>query len=188
MDVNWNELAGEAVTQMLRIFVLVIKWVVQIFTQLKEKNPQLAEVISYAAQLGYAAAEDYFRDMQALPSEKMSYAIEHADQYLKAVGGKADRNIIRDAIDCYGINGSRYSWTNEKVKDMLEKLWEVKAGGTEPENIPAEETITEEENESTDADHLCVRDRWNDPDADRDPSCEQSAGPDQADAENQNGE
>ena len=41
MEVNWNEIAGQVMTEVLRILipvlvVLVLKWIVEIWKQLKE--------------------------------------------------------------------------------------------------------------------------------------------------------
>ena len=81
MDVDWNALIGEAASQMIKILVpvlvvLVLKWIVEIYKKLSEKNPELAKLVAYAAQIGYAAAEDYFRNIKsATGTDKMNYAI-----------------------------------------------------------------------------------------------------------------
>lgn len=155
MEVNWNEIAGQVMTEVLRILipvlvVLVLKWIVEIWKQLKEKHPELAELIAYAAQLGYAAAEEYFRNQEATGEEKMLYAISRASDYLDTVGIHIDIDVIRDAINRYGVNDYRFTWARSPIADMFKEM----------------KTKDEEDHEPADANDLCLGSDHDDHDAD----------------------
>lgn len=155
MEVNWNEIAGQVLTEVLRILipvlvVLVLKWIVEIWKQLKEKHPELAELIAYAAQLGYAAAEEYFRNQEATGDEKMLYAISRASDYLDTVGIHIDVDVIRDAINRYGVNDCRFTWARSPIADMFKEM----------------ETKDEEDHEPVNADDLCFGSDHDNNDAD----------------------
>lgn len=187
MDVDWNALIGEAASQMIKIFVpvlvvLVLKWVVEIWKKLSEKNPELAKLIAYAAQIGYAAAEDYFRNIKsATGADKMQYAIFRAKDYLDAAGLHVDEDILKDSITQYGVTNYKFSWTKPTIDLSEVAKMIIPEAGQDPEE---EE---EDDREPADANHLCVGDSGNGADPDRNESCEQPAGSDKADAKNEDG-
>lgn len=155
MEVNWNEIAGQVMTEVLKIMVpvlvvLVLKWIVEIWKQLKEKHPELAELIAYAAQLGYAAAEEYFRNREATGEDKMVYAISRAGEYLKTVGVSLDTDVIRDAITRYGVNEYKFTWVQSPIAEMFKDM----------------KNEEEQDHESVDADDLCLGSDHDDNDAD----------------------
>ena len=119
MEIDWQALAGEAITQMLRIFLpvciaLILKWAGELWLKIKEARPDLAEVISIAAELGYSTAEDYFRDKDGTGEDKMEYAIKHAEAYIKETTGvSVDLDLIRDAITNYGVAWGKFTWTKD---------------------------------------------------------------------------
>ncbi|MBQ6520909.1 MAG: hypothetical protein IJI14_19565 [Anaerolineaceae bacterium] len=176
MDVNWEMLVSEAVTQLIKIFVpvlivLVLKWCVEIWKKLNEKNPELANLIAYAAQVGYAAAEDYFRNVKSASGEdKMVYAISRAQEYLLNAGESVDDEVIKDSITQFGVNNQRFSWT--KPTFSLAALLQNE----------------EKDNESGDADHLCVGNCGDSDHADSNTCGEQPAGSDQEAAADEDGE
>ena len=115
--IDWNVLIGEAITQMLRIFLpvcvaLILKWASELYLKIKEAKPDLAKFIDIAAELGYAAAEDFFRNYKDTDGEeKMQYAIQRAEAYLKETCGvSVDLCVIRDAITQYGVSYYKFSW------------------------------------------------------------------------------
>lgn len=187
MDVDWNALIGEAASQMIKILVpvlvvLALKWIVEIWKKLSEKNPELAKLIAYAAQIGYAAAEDYFRNIKtATGADKMNFAIFRAKDYLDAAGLHVDDDILKDSITQYGVSNFRFSWTKPTF-DLSEP---IKLVFPEAGQDPEEEE--EDDREPADADNLCVGNCGNGADLDRNQSGEQPTGSDQADAKNQNG-
>lgn len=172
MEVDWNALVGEAVTQLLKIFVpvlvvLVLKWLVEIWKKVREQNPQLAEMIAYAARLGYAAAEDYFRNTRnATGEEKMDYAIYRAQKYLEGVGQYIDDEVLKDSITEYGVENYRFSW----AKPMFDLSALMREG---------------EKNESGLTGDMRVGDRADCGDADRDADREQPVGQDQGPAKDE---
>ena len=179
MEVDWNVLIGEAVAPLIRIFVpvavvLCFRWIVQIWKQIKEKHPEIAELIAYAARIGYAAAEEESRKYPAAAGgEKMSYALYRAEDYLKACGVKVSDDVMRDAIHEYGIDAYKFSWVKPNIQVMLAE--EEAAGDSEEE---------EEDDERDLADHLRVGNSGDDHHADSDKSGQQPAGSDQRAPEN----
>ena len=129
---------GDAVTQLLRIFVpvliaLVLKWAAEIWMQVREKNPRLAELLALAGQVGYAAAEEYFRDREADGSEKLDYALDRANEYLQSFGINVDLNVVRDSIINYGVSQYKFSWTKKDyatLSDVLDTLNKDEDEGT----------------------------------------------------------
>jgi hypothetical protein len=177
MDVDWNTLVNEAVMQMIKIFVpvlvvLVCKWLVEIWKKLSEKNPELAKLLAYAAQMGYAAAEDYFRNISSAEGDdKMTYAIFRAKEYLSNLGAKVpDEDVIKDAITEYGVTHYKFSWAKptHPLTDLL--------------------MIEEEDDEPGASDHLCVGDHRDDHNCDCDKSSDGSAGSAQVNAEDKDRE
>ena len=179
MEVDWNVLIGEAVTQLIRIFVpvavvLCFRWIVQIWKQIKEKHPEIAELIAYAARIGYAAAEEEYRNYPAeCGGGKMTYALFRAEDYLKACGVKVSDAVMRDAIHEYGIDAYKFSWVKPNIQVMLAE--EEAAGDSEEK---------EEDDERDLADHLRVGNSGDDHHADSDQGGQQPAGSDQRAPEN----
>lgn len=128
MEVNWNQVVGDLLTQMLRILLpvalmLFLKWAAEFWRQIHAKNPKLAELLERAGAVGYAAAEEYFRGgYGSTPSEKMEYALRHANEYLKTLGLHVDLNVIRDAIVQYGVANYKFSWTKAPLFEFAESL------------------------------------------------------------------
>ena len=185
MEVDWNVLMGEAVTQLIRIFVpvavvLCFRWVVQIWKQIKEKHPEIAELIAYAARVGYAAAEEEYRNYPAAAGgDKMAFALYRAEDYLKACGVKVNDDVMRDAIHEYGIDNYKFSWTKPNIADVLADIRKAE------EAAGAEDSDEEDDDERDSADRVCVGDLWDDHNADHHESGERPVGSDQRDAEDQ---
>lgn len=185
MDVNWEMLVHTAAMEMMKIFVpvivvLVAKWIVEIIKKLSEKNPGVAQLIAYAAKLGYAAAEDYFRNLkEATGEDKMTYAIFRASDYLSNVGVSIDRDVLKDAITDYGVNEIKFSWVKPSIEDLFWKIGKPE-DGLDPEEA-------EEVHEPGIADYFGSRDFDNGHNADRDQSGQQSAGRDQETAADEDG-
>ena len=122
---DW-ELIGYQISQELInilvpvVIVICLKWAVDIFKRLQEKNPKLAELLTLAGQVGYNAAEDYFRNREfATGDQKMLVAIEHARDYLLANGINVSDDVIKDMVDTYGISNYKFSWTKPKLSDWF---------------------------------------------------------------------
>lgn len=118
MEVNWNVLLGDLITQLLRIFIpvlvaLVLKWAAEIWLRIQEDKPELAEVLMLAARIGYAAAEEYAKNNFCSGDDKMDVAIARAEEYLKELGWNVDLHVIRDAINDYGVSNWKFTWVKD---------------------------------------------------------------------------
>ena len=74
--IDWSDVLGQLVTQFIRILLpvgiaLILKWASELWLKIKEEQPRLSWVLSEAAELGYAVAEEYFRGQKVDPREKM---------------------------------------------------------------------------------------------------------------------
>ena len=144
-------------TEVLKIMVpvlvvLVLKWIIEIWKKLKEKHPEIAELIAYAAQLGYAAAEEYFRNEEASGEEKMGYAIDRAGNYLETVGVHIDTDVIRDAITRYGVNEFKFTWARKPIAEMFKEMNNEEEMDHEPDN--ADDLCVGCDHDDHDADHI----------------------------------
>lgn len=125
MEIDWNLIMGETLTQLLKIFIpvfiaLIIHWIGDFYTKLKATNPDLAQAIALAAAIGYSSAEEYFRDnLTADGKDKEDYAIEHAQDFMNELGIHVELSVIRDAIINYGVNNKLFTWQWEKLDEMI---------------------------------------------------------------------
>lgn len=116
--VDWSEVLGELVTQVLRILVpvliaLILKWASELILKIKEEQPKLYWALSEAAEIGYSVAEEYFRGQKVDGKAKLEKAIDHACQYLSTIGLNVDEDTVKDAIISYGTTNKLFSWTKE---------------------------------------------------------------------------
>lgn len=136
MEVNWNMLLGDLITQLLRIFLpvavaLILKWAAEIWMRIQEDKPELAEVLQLAARLGYAAAEEYANHYAAVGEDKMEVAVARAEEYLKEMGYNVDLHVIRDAINDYGVSTWKFSWVKNQVQNEMMPMPEESEGAEE---------------------------------------------------------
>lgn len=123
MEVDWGIVVGDLVTQVLRIMIpvliaLILKWGSELILKIKEEQPKLHWMLSEAAEIGYAVAEEFFRDKDVDGRTKMEKAISHAMAYLESFGLKVDEETVKDAIINYGTTNGLFSWTQEqRMKD-----------------------------------------------------------------------
>ena len=125
MEVDWGAITSEIMGEVIRILIplfvmLILKWGVEIWTKLKAKNPQLADLLEKAGRLGYAAAEEYFRGQNVLGDRKMLYAIDRADDYLKENGVTVPMKVIQGMITDYGVTEYKFNWTKPTWQKMIE--------------------------------------------------------------------
>lgn len=102
MEVDWNAVAGEIMTQVLKIVLplfaaLIIKWAVELYHKIKTEQPDWTPVLEYAAEMAVLAAEQIYGDGQG--AEKKKYAIETIQQLLAEKGIQLNLNVIEDAIE-----------------------------------------------------------------------------------------
>lgn len=102
MEVDWNAVAGEIMTQVLKIVLplfaaLIIKWAVELYHKIKTEQPDWTPVLEYAAEMAVLAAEQIYGDGQG--AEKKKYAIETIQQLLAEKGIQLNLSVIEDAIE-----------------------------------------------------------------------------------------
>lgn len=102
MEVDWNTVAGEIMTQILKIVLplfvaLIIKWAVELYHKIKTEQPDWTPILEYAAEMAVLAAEQIFGDGQG--AEKKKYAIETIQQLLAEKGIQLNLSVIEDAIE-----------------------------------------------------------------------------------------
>ena len=120
MEVDWNLVLSEAITQALRIMLpvciaLVLKWAGELWLKIKQDHPHVEWAVETAAEIGYAAAEEYFKGVSGEGVSKLDYAVESAQNYLREVYGlKVDLLAVKDAIIKYGVENKLFSWQTPK--------------------------------------------------------------------------
>ena len=132
MEVNWNVIAGEIMTQALRVLIplfvaMIIKWAVELYHLIKTQQPDWVPVLDYAAQLAVLAAEQIFGDGHG--AEKKHYAIETIQRILAENNIHLDLNVIEDAIEA-----EVWKWLNHSAeKQDLAQLAEFHEPAENPE-------------------------------------------------------
>ena len=124
MEINWNLIIGETVTQLMKIFIplliaLIVHWIGDFYARLKESNPDLAGALALAAQIGYSAAEEHFRNQPESGTDKLEYAVSRAEDYLSELGLTIDLHVVRDTIINYGVSTHKFSWTWKNISELL---------------------------------------------------------------------
>lgn len=102
MEVDWNVVFGEMMTQVLRVIIpvcvaLVLKWAVELYHRIKTEQPDWVPVLEYAAEVAVLAAEQIFGKGQG--GEKKQYAIDTVTEILKEHGVYVNVGVIDDAIE-----------------------------------------------------------------------------------------
>lgn len=116
MEIDWNIIAGEAVTALLKVFVpvfvaLILKWGTELWLKIKEQNPNIEWIVATAAEIGYNAAEEFFRGKTGVSEQKLEYALQVAENYLQDISGiKVDLISVKNAIISYGVSNNLFSW------------------------------------------------------------------------------
>ena len=127
MEIEWNVVAGQAITSLLKVFVpvfvaLILKWAGELWLKVKEQNPHIDWIVSNAAEIGYCAAEEFFRGKTGVSDQKMEYALQVAENYIKQVSGiKVDLIAVKDAIIAYGVTNGLFSWQQEEAQNGTEQ-------------------------------------------------------------------
>ena len=123
MDVDWSIVVGDAITALLKVFVpvfvaLILKWGGELWIKIKEQNPHIEWLVDTAAEIGYNAAEEFFRGKTGVSDQKMEYALQVAENYLQDISGvKVDLVSVKNAIISYGVENKLFSWQEEVKKD-----------------------------------------------------------------------
>ena len=127
MEVDWNIIAGQAITSLLKVFVpvfvaLILKWAGELWLKVKAINPRVDWLLDTAVEIGYNAAEEFFRGKTGVSNQKLEYAIQVAQNYLKDVSGvEIDLISVKNAIISYGVSNHLFSWQGEEKDDGNEQ-------------------------------------------------------------------
>lgn len=102
MEVDWNAIAGEVMTQALRVIIpvcvaLVLKWAIELYHRIKAEQPEWVPVLEYAAEVAVLAAEQIFGSGKG--AEKKAYAIQVIQDILAEKGIPLNISVIEDAIE-----------------------------------------------------------------------------------------
>ena len=102
MEVDWNVIAGEIMTQALRVLIplfiaMIIKWAIEIYHLIKTQQPEWVPVLEYAAEVAVLAAEQIFGSGKG--AEKKAYAIQVIQDILAEKGIPLNISVIEDAIE-----------------------------------------------------------------------------------------
>ena len=123
MEVNWNVILGDAVTQMLRVIIpvciaLVLKWAIQVYEEIKKNQPDFAKVLKVAVDTAVIAAEQLYGTEEG--QRKKEYAISSVQDYLAQKGMIIDVSVIEDAIEAtvYSLHRENFFLTKEQTEEM----------------------------------------------------------------------
>ena len=116
MDVDWNAVAGEIMTQILRVVIplfvaLVIKWAVELYHKLRTEYPEWLPVLDYAAEVAVLAAEQIYGDGQG--KQKKEYAVQAIQNILAEHGFLIEVDVIEDAIEA-----EVYKWLHHEKPEI----------------------------------------------------------------------
>lgn len=100
--VDWNVIAGEVITAVLKIVLpvcvaLVIKWAAELWLKVKADKPELAGVLDYAASFAVRAVEQTLGDVHG--KEKRDQAVKIVVDFLKKYGLSVDVETIINAVE-----------------------------------------------------------------------------------------
>ena len=118
MEVDWNVVLGEMMTQILRVIIpvcvaLVLKWAVELYHKLKADSPEWVPVLEYAAEVAVLAAEQIFGSGQG--AEKKAYAIQTIQDILAERGILLNVSVIEDAIEA-----EVYKWLHHDKQEAAD--------------------------------------------------------------------
>lgn len=113
MEVDWNVIAGEVMTQVLRVIVpvfiaMIIKWGIELYHKIRTEQPDWTPVLEYAAEMAVLAAEQIFGGGQG--AEKKAYAIQAIQDILAEKGVFLNVHVIEDAIEA-----EVYKWLHHEA-------------------------------------------------------------------------
>ena len=124
MEVNWNVIIGEAVTQILRVVIpvcvaLIAKWAIQLYQQIKKEQPDFGQVLQTAVNIAVMSAEQMMQTEEG--QKKKEYAIASVQDYLAQKGMVIDVSVIEDAIEAtvYSLHRENFFLTKEQREAQI---------------------------------------------------------------------
>ena len=128
--------------------VALASWVtgkaIEIFKKLKDKNPELYEIMKVVCREAVTAAEQVYGGGEG--RQKLKYAINFVEKYLSAKGITLDIDIILGYIEAavkdMNDYGNPYEYSIEMLDDMVEceENKEEKNGQVMSETVQSTET------------------------------------------------
>ena len=122
--VDWNELLGELMTQILRVLIpvlvaLIAKWAIQIYQEIKLNQPDFAQVLQTAVSIAVMSAEQMMQTEEG--QAKKEYAIASVQDYLAQKGMIVDVSVIEDAIEAtvYSLHRENFFLTKEQRAQQI---------------------------------------------------------------------
>ena len=119
MEVDWNVIFGDAVTQVLRVLIpvcvaLVLKWAIQVYEEIKKNQPDIAQVLQTAVNTAVIATEQIMQTAEG--QEKKEYAIASVQDYLAQKGIVIDVSVIETAIEAtvYSLHRENFFLTKDQ--------------------------------------------------------------------------
>lgn len=123
--VDWSVILGELATQFLRVIIpvcviLVLKWAIQVFEEIKKNQPDFALVLQTAVNQAVIAAEQLLQTAEG--QEKKEYAIASVQEYLAQKGMYVDLGVIEDAIEAtvYSLNREGFFYKKHPGQQQIE--------------------------------------------------------------------
>ena len=129
MEVNWNVIIGEAMTQLLRVIIpvcvaLIAKWAIQLYQQIKKDQPDFGQVLQTAVNIAVMSAEQMMQTEEG--QKKKEYAIASVQDYLAQKGMMIDVSVIEDAIEAtvYSLHRENFFLTKEQREAQIPPTYE----------------------------------------------------------------
>jgi len=129
MEVDWNVILGELMTQILRVVIpvlvaLIAKWAIQVYEMIKENQPDFALVLQTAVNQAVIAAEQMLQTEDG--QKKKEYAIASVQDYLAQKGMPVDVGVIEDAIEAtvYTLHRENFFLTKEQRESEIPPVYE----------------------------------------------------------------
>lgn len=136
MTVDWNQIFGDAVTQVLRVLIpvcvaLVLKWAIQVYQEIKKNQPDLAQILQTAVNTAVIATEQIMQTEDG--QKKKEYAIASVQDYLAQKGIVIDVGVIEDAIEAtvYSLHRDNFFLTKEQWAMQNPPVYEMQQEGAE---------------------------------------------------------
>ena len=102
MTVNWNQVLGDVLTQVLRIILpvcvaLIAKWAVELYLKVKEAQPDIIPLLDYIVEQAVLSAEQIYGSGHG--DEKKFHARQVIVRWLEDNNLPISVDVISDAIE-----------------------------------------------------------------------------------------
>ena len=129
--IEWNVILGDLMTQLLRVLIpvlvaLVAKWAIQLYKEIKQNQPDFAQVLQTAVNIAVMSAEQMLQTEDG--QKKKQYAIASVQDYLAQKGMIIDVSVIEDAIEAtvYSLHRENFFLTKEQREQAVPPVYEAK--------------------------------------------------------------